>query len=72
MIQSLDRLEIDQSSIFYNYTIGLAITDVDLLKTAKKLLNSGLISSVCFSDLKCLYLDQKGKIQFEKILLDIE
>ena len=70
MTQPLGRLEIDQSSVFYNYTIGLATTDVDLLKTAKKLLNSGLISSVCFSDSKCLYLDQKGKIQFEKILLE--
>jgi len=70
MKQTAERLEVYQSNVFYNYTIGLSVTDVDLLKTAKKLLNSGLISSVCFSDNKCLYVDQKGQIQFEWIRLE--
>ena len=65
MIQHMGRLEIDQANVFYNYTIGLEATDVDLLKTAGKLLKSGLSRAICFSDLKCLYIGEKGEIQLE-------
>jgi len=58
-------LRIDQANVFYNYTIGLRATDVDLLKTAGKLLRSGLARAVCFSDLKCLYTDDQDEIQLE-------
>lgn len=64
-MRPVERLRIDQANVFYNYTIGLAATDVDLLKTARKLLKSGLTLAVCFSDLKCLYIDEKGKTQLE-------
>lgn len=65
MIQPIGRLEVDQANVFYNYTIGLEAMDVDLLKTAGKLLKSGLSRAICFSDLKCLYIDKKGEIQLE-------
>ncbi len=65
MTRPVVRLRIDQANVFYNYTIGLAATDVDLLKTAGKLLKSGLTRAVCFSDMKCLYIDDKGEIQLE-------
>jgi hypothetical protein len=63
----VERLRINQANVFYNYTIGHAATDVDLLKTAEKLLKSRLTRAVCFSDLKCLYINDKGKIQLDWI-----
>lgn len=50
---------------FYNYAIGLDITEIDLLKTAKALLKSGTVRTVCFSDLKAVYLDEHGELQLE-------
>jgi hypothetical protein len=59
------RLQIQQVNCFYNYTAGLEVIDVDLLKTATNLLKSRMARTVCFSDLKCVYLDSTGKVQFE-------
>jgi|SRR5690554_406423 len=59
------NLQIQQVNCFYNYTIGLDVTQVDLLKTASALLKSGIVRTVCFSDLKAVYLDEHGEIQFE-------
>lgn len=59
------ELQVQQVNCFYNYTAGLEATDVDLLKTAKNLLKSGIARTVCFSDLKCVYLDETGEIQLE-------
>jgi len=64
-MREIARLKIDQANVFYNYTIGLQVIDVDLVKTAGKLLKSGLARAVCFSDLKCLYTDNHAKIQLE-------
>lgn len=60
-------LQVQQVNCFYNYTIGLDVTEVDLLKTATKLLKSGLVKTVCFSDLKAIYLDEHGELQLEWI-----
>jgi hypothetical protein len=59
------KLQVHQVNCFYNYTAGLVATDVDLLKTASNLLKSGIARTVCFSDLKSVYLDATGKIQLE-------
>lgn len=59
------ELEVHQVNCFYNYTIGLGTTDVNLLSTATTLLKSGMTRAVCFSDLKCLYLDENGDIKLE-------
>lgn len=58
-------LRVQQVNCFYNYAIGLDITQVDLLKTAKALLKSGTVRTVCFSDLKAVYLDEHGDLQVE-------
>jgi len=58
-------LWVQQVNCFYNYAIGLDVTDVDLLETAKALLKSGTVRTVCFSDLKAVYLDEHGKVQLE-------
>ncbi|EUJ10565.1 hypothetical protein Meth11DRAFT_1390 [Methylophilaceae bacterium 11] len=58
-------LEVRQVNCYYNYTVGLATTEVNLLKTAAKLLKSGTARTVCFSDLKYLYLDDENKVQLE-------
>lgn len=58
-------LQVHQVNSFYNYTVGLDLTDVDLLKTAAKLLQSGLARTVCFSDMKAVYLDEDGDVQLE-------
>lgn len=60
-----NELVVHQVNCFYNYTIGLEATDVNLLKTAAKFLKSGMARTVCFSDLKCLYLDDSGDVQLE-------
>lgn len=60
-------MKVQQANCFYNYTIGVNATDIDLVKTAGSLLKSGLSKAVCFSDLKSLYLDKNGKIQIEWI-----
>ncbi|MDY0374635.1 MAG: hypothetical protein RBQ72_02765 [Desulfobacterium sp.] len=60
-----NELEVRQVNCFYNYTVGLVTADVNLLKTAAKLLKSGMARTVCFSDLKCVYLDDEGDVQFE-------
>src|SRR5690554_1844124 len=58
-------MEINQTNVFYNYAIGSGIASVDLLKTGRKLLESGISSSIFFSDFKCLYLNESKRIQFE-------
>jgi len=65
MMNCTNELEILQVNCFYNYTIGLVTTDVNLLQTASKLLRSGMARTVCFSDLKCLYLNDDDEIQLE-------
>ncbi|SEI12444.1 hypothetical protein SAMN05660691_03958 [Rheinheimera pacifica] len=59
------NLQVQQVNCFYNYTVGLDVIQVDLLKTAAKLLKSGIARTVCFSDLKVIYLDEDGKFQHE-------
>ncbi|SDL23064.1 hypothetical protein SAMN05192555_103138 [Franzmannia pantelleriensis] len=59
------KLQVHQVNCFYNYTAGLDVMDVDLLKTATNLLKSGMVQTVCFSDLKCVYLDAEGAVQLE-------
>ncbi|PRY65851.1 MULTISPECIES: hypothetical protein [Halomonas] len=58
-------LQVQQVNCFYNYTVGLDVTHVDLLKTSAALLKSGIVRTVCFSDLKAVYLDDQGDIQLE-------
>lgn len=58
-------LRVQQVNCFYNYAIGLDVTDVDLLKTARALLEAGTVRTVCFSDLKAIYLDEHGEVQLE-------
>ncbi|RCX01068.1 hypothetical protein [Marinomonas foliarum] len=70
MVAKPRTLKIQQANCFYNYTIGLDVTKVDLLKTASRLLKSGLARTVCFSDMKAVYIDEHGKIQLE--LLDTQ
>lgn len=65
MTSSPHTLRVQQVNAFYNYTVGLDITNVDLIKTAGKLLKSGLARTVCFSDLKAVYLDHDGDVQLE-------
>lgn len=64
MVQPMS-LRIDQANVYYNYTAGLVATDVDLLRTAGKLLKSGLTRAICFSDLKFLYIDNKGDVKLD-------
>lgn len=63
--KGVERLRIDQANVFYNFTAGASVTNVDLVATAGKLLKSGLSPTVCFSDLKCIYLDEKGDYRLE-------
>jgi hypothetical protein len=65
MTSRTSELEVHQVNCFYNYTVGLATSDVNLVKTAAKLLKCGVARAVCFSDLKCVYLDDEGDIQLE-------
>lgn len=58
-------LQVHQVNCFYNYTAGLEVTDVDLIATAVNFLKSGIVRSVCFSDLKSFYLDTNGDVQLE-------
>ncbi|WP_143507356.1 hypothetical protein [Pseudomonas sediminis] len=60
-------LQVQQANCFYNYTVGLDVADVDLIKTAKKMIRSGIVRTVCFSDLKAIYIDEHGEIQLELI-----
>lgn len=59
------NLRVQQVNCFYNYAIGLDVTEIDLLKTAKVLLEAGIVRTVCFSDLKAVYLDEDGELQLE-------
>lgn len=67
MTVDIKKLEVQQVNSFYNYTYGLDITEVDLLKTAMNLLKSNIVNSVCFSDLKAIYLNSEGEIKHEWI-----
>jgi hypothetical protein len=60
-------LRVDQANVFYNYTIGFESTCIDLVKTAGKLLKTGIARAVFFSDFKCLYMDTEAKVQLEWI-----
>lgn len=59
------KLHIQQANCFYNYSIALDATEVDLIKTSKALLKSNTTRTIYFSDLKSIYLDADGEIQFE-------
>jgi len=59
------RIEVKQANCFYNYTVGLSTTNISLTVTGMKLLTSGLARVICFSDLKCVYLDENRKPQIE-------
>jgi hypothetical protein len=61
------ELHVHQVNCFYNYTAGLETMEVDLLKTAANLLGSGITRTVCFSDLKSMYLDEEDAVRFESI-----
>lgn len=61
----ISPVKVQQANCFYNYTLGLNVTELDLLKTAKKLLESGIVRTVCFSDLKAIYLGEHGELQIE-------
>ena len=63
----LDSLIVQQSNVFYNYTLGFETTGVDLSKTAKKALGVEICSCVYLSDQKFWYRDKDNKIQFEWI-----
>ncbi|MGY4663294.1 hypothetical protein ACVWZ9_004088 [Pseudomonas chlororaphis] len=65
MTPNSNTLQVKQANCFYNYTVGLEDTEVDLLKTAIKLLKSGIVRTVCFSDMKGVYFDEYGKLQLE-------
>lgn len=67
MTSGPSTLQVQQVNCFYNYTVGLDVTQVDLLKTAATLLKSGIARTVCFSDLKAVFLDEHGKFHFEWI-----
>jgi hypothetical protein len=53
--------------IFYNYTIGFELAHIDLLKTTKNLLKTGLAKAVFFSDFKYIYTDKKKEIKINWI-----
>lgn len=61
------KLWVQQVNCFYNYAIGLDVSQVDLLKTAKALLKSRTVRTVCFSDMKAVYLDEHDEVQLEWI-----
>ena len=65
MTSQASNLQVQQTNSFYNYTFGLDVIYVDLIKTASKLLESGIVRTVCFSDLKAIYLDSHNKPQVE-------
>lgn len=60
-------LIVHQANIFYNYTLGFHMSEIDLVKTAKKALELSISSSAYFSDNKFIYLDDEGKMQVEWI-----
>lgn len=68
--KSSKELKINQSNVFYNYTLGFESSNIDLLKTAGKLLKTGIAKSVFFSDFKCVYLDNLGNTQVEFLKLE--
>lgn len=55
-----DHFKIRQSNVFYNYSMGLNIMDIDLLKAGKAILKLGLAQSVFFSDKNFIYCDKNG------------
>lgn len=61
------RFLINQVNIFYNYTLGFDILNVDLFKTANKLLKSRLTNCVCFSDFKYLYIDEHNQVKYGQL-----
>lgn len=65
MTSRTNELDVQQVNCFYNYAVGLATSDVNLVKTAAKLLKSRIVRTVCFSDMKSLYLDDKGDVQMQ-------
>ena len=67
MVKKKETLRVDQANVFYNYTIGFDLNRVDLVKTALKLLKTGIAKAVFFSDFKCLYNDEQKKVQIEWI-----
>jgi hypothetical protein len=58
---------IQQANVFYNYTLGLYASEIDLVKTATRAIKMGVSSSAYFSDNKFIYPDEEGKIQLEWI-----
>ncbi|WP_156962350.1 hypothetical protein [Salinisphaera hydrothermalis] len=60
-------LLVQQVNCFHNYTAGFEATEIDLVETAANFLKSGIARSVCFSDLKSVYLDKEAEVQVEWI-----
>ena len=54
-------IEINQANAFYNYALGFDSANIDLLKTGAKFLESGVSTSVFFSDFNYMYIDKSGK-----------
>ena len=65
MTSQTSPMQIQQMNSFYNYTYGLDVTEVDLIKTAGNLLHSNIVKAVCFSDLKVIYLDSHDSLKIE-------
>lgn len=62
------KMKIKQSNVFYNYTLGFDLINIDLVNTSKKLLKLGVCKFVFLSDYKCLYINDSGQIKFEIII----
>lgn len=63
----ISKIHIKQANFFYNYTFGLNVNGIDLIKTATKLFGEGLVRLVTFSDLNVLYLDKNNNLKTNKI-----
>ncbi|MDC5721970.1 hypothetical protein OPW41_11625 [Vibrio europaeus] len=66
--QTQATLSVNQSVVYYNYSIGFDCLEVDLLKTASNFLKNGICSSVFFSDSKALYVKESGETGIELIM----
>lgn len=62
-----DNLTVKQANLYYNYTLGFDVISLDLVKTAGRLLSSGIAKSVFFSDFNCLYLNDENKVKHIKL-----
>lgn len=60
-----EHFKIRQSNVFYNYSMGLSVMDIDLLKAGTTIIELGLAQSVFFSDKTFLYCDKNGEKHFK-------